>query len=106
MNASVLERAAEPVGWSRGMPATLDRVQVGLTAAVAATCPISIFAAQVLLALAVAVFLARLATGRTALLHTPLDGPILAFVVWTLLSASFSPFPVASHGSAKKLVLF
>ncbi|HET8647518.1 MAG TPA: O-antigen ligase family protein, partial [Vicinamibacteria bacterium] len=35
-----------------------------------------------------------------------LDGPILAFVVWTLLSASFSPEPVVSHQSAKKLLLF
>jgi O-antigen ligase len=38
--------------------------------------------------------------------RTPLDGPILAFCVWTLLSASFSPSPLASHEEAKKLLLF
>jgi O-antigen ligase len=85
---------------------SLQRVQLGLTAAIAATCLVSIFAAQVLLALGVAVYAARLATGRARLERLPLDGPILAFSVWTLLSASFSPDPLASHEAAKKLVLF
>jgi O-antigen ligase len=85
---------------------SLERVQLGLTAAIAATCIVSIFVAQLLLALAVLVFLARLALKRTRLRRLPLDGAILAFSVWTLLSASFSPDPVASHESAKKLVLF
>jgi O-antigen ligase len=67
---------------------------------------VSIFAAQILLALGALVFLVRLALGRTRLTRTPLDGPILAFVVWTLLSASFSPQPIVSHESAKKLLLF
>jgi O-antigen ligase len=75
-------------------------------AALAATCALSIFAAQVFLALSLAVFAARLAMGKTRLYRTPLDGPILAFCVWTLLSASFSAAPLASHESAKKLVLF
>jgi O-antigen ligase len=75
-------------------------------AAIAATCPVSIFAAQVLLFLAVLVFLARLWAGRARLERSPLDGPILAFSVWTLLSAAFSPDPWTSHESAKKLVLF
>jgi len=76
-------------------------------AALAATCPVSIFAAQGIgLSLAVLVFLVRLARGRTRLERSPLDGPILAFSVWTLLSASFSPDPLTSHDSAKKLVLF
>jgi O-antigen ligase len=75
-------------------------------AAIAATCTVSIFAAQVLLFLAVLVFVARLWSGRARLLRTPLDGPILAFSVWTLLSAAFSPDPLTSHESAKKLVLF
>lgn len=75
-------------------------------AALAVTCPISIFAAQTFLVLATLVFLARLATGRTHLVRNPLDGPILAFSVWTLLSAAFSPDPLISHESAKKLVLF
>jgi hypothetical protein len=85
---------------------TLERVQLGLLAAIAATGIVSIFAAQVLLALAALVFLARLATRRARIQRLALDGPILAFSVWTLLSASFSPDPVASHESAKKLVLF
>jgi O-antigen ligase len=84
----------------------LERVQLGLIAAIAATCIVSIFAAQVLLALAALVFLARVATGRARIQRLALDGPILAFSVWTLLSASFSHDPVASHESAKKLVLF
>jgi len=76
-------------------------------AAIAATCPVSIFAAQAVgLSLAVVVFLLRLWRGRARLERTPLDGPILAFSVWTLLSAAFSPDPLTSHESAKKLVLF
>ena len=88
------------------MSPDLDRLQKGLLAVVAVMCPISIFAAQTALALAVAVFLARLATGRTRLSRSPLDGPILAFSVWTLLSAAFSSDPLISHESARKLVLF
>jgi O-antigen ligase len=76
-------------------------------AGIAATCPVSIFAAQsVGLSLAVLVFLVRLARGRARLERNPLDGPILAFCVWTLLSAAFSPDPLTSHENAKKLVLF
>jgi O-antigen ligase len=85
---------------------SLERAQLGLTAAIAATCLVSIFAAQVCLALALVVYVARLVTGRARLERLPVDGPILAFCVWTLLSASFSPNPVESHDSAKKLVLF
>jgi O-antigen ligase len=85
---------------------TLARLQLGLLAAVAATCSVSIFAAQVLLSLALVVYVARLIVGRTRLERLPLDGPMLAFAVWTLLSASFSPDPVQSYESAKKLVLF
>ena len=42
----------------------LARVQLGLFAAIAAACAVSIFAGQVLLALAAAVFLVRLARGQ------------------------------------------
>ena len=84
----------------------LERLQLGLTAAVAATCLVSIFAAQIALTLAVAVYLARLLKREAHLEATALDAPILAFSIWTLLSASFSQDPVASHESAKKLVLF
>jgi O-antigen ligase len=52
------------------------------------------------------VFGVRLLARRTQLPRLPLDAPILAFVVWTLLSAAFSSDPVWSHESAKKLVLF
>ena len=84
----------------------LERLQLALTAAVAATCLVSIFAAQIALTLAVIVYLVRILQRRTRFEHLALDAPILAFSIWTLLSASFSPDPVASHESAKKLVLF
>jgi O-antigen ligase len=58
------------------------------------------------LVLGLIVFAVRLARGEAVLWRTPLDGPILAFCVWTLLSASFSPAPLASHEEAKKLLLF
>jgi hypothetical protein len=86
--------------------ANLERAQLGLLAVTAATCSVSIFAAQLALALALVVFLVRLLTGRAPLPRTPLDGPILAFSVWTLLSASFSANPLVSHDNAKKLLLF
>jgi O-antigen ligase len=86
--------------------ADLEKVQAALVAGMAATCAVSIFAAQALLAVAVAVYLVRLLRGEVRLSRLPLDGPILAFAVWTLLSASFSLDPLASHESAKKLVLF
>ncbi|HEY7510785.1 MAG TPA: O-antigen ligase family protein [Vicinamibacteria bacterium] len=84
----------------------LRRVQAGLVGAIAATCLLSIFAAQLFLALAALVYLVRIARRQAPLPRLPLDGPILAFAVWTLLSAAFSPDPLLSHGSAKKLVLF
>lgn len=85
---------------------SLERAQLGLMAAIAATCLVSIFATQVFLALALVVYLTRLGLGRARFERLPVDGPFLAFSVWTLLSASFSPEPVVSYDSAKKLVLF
>ena len=58
-----------------------------------------------LLYLALFVLLLRLLLGRASFIRTPLDAPILAFAVWTLLSASFSPDPAASHAYSKKLLL-
>jgi O-antigen ligase len=84
----------------------LDRVQRGLVAAVAATCLVSIFAAETFLALAVTTFLARLVRGSTRLERLPLDGPLLAFSVWSLLSAAFAPDPILAQRSVKQLVLF
>jgi len=84
----------------------LERAQLALVAAVAATCSVSIFAAQLLTALAAAVFALRLARREVSLPRLPLDGPTLAFCVWTLLSAAFSQAPLVSQATAKKLVLF
>jgi O-antigen ligase len=66
---------------------------------------VSIFASGILLYLALGVLLVRLLLGRTPPLRTRLDGPILAFAVFTLLSASFSSDPAASHVYSKKLFL-
>jgi O-antigen ligase len=85
---------------------TLERAQLGLLAALAATIPVSIFASQVLLALSVAVLAARITAGRARLVRTPLDTPLLALVVWTLLAACFAQDPVRSHEYSKKLLLY
>lgn len=85
----------------------LDRAQDALVAALAATSMLSVFAAQVCFGLAVLVWVPRLLMRRTRLRRMSLDGPILAFIVWTLLSASFSPDPGESFRTGgKKLVLF
>jgi len=67
---------------------------------------VSIFAAQLLLALAGIVFAARLLKRQARIPTLALGAPLLAFAVWTLLSASFSPDPIASQQNARKLVLF
>ena len=85
---------------------TLERARLGLLAALAATIPVSIFASQILLALSLVVLLARLFRRRTSLPRTPLDGPLLALVVWTLLAASFATEPAVAHEESKKLLLF
>jgi O-antigen ligase len=85
---------------------SLERLQAVLLAGVAATCLVSIFAAQLCLVLAAGVYVFRLATGDAKFERLPVDTPILAFSIWSLLAASFSPNPVASHDSSKKLVLF
>ena len=66
----------------------------------------SIFAAEALLALSVVVLAARLVGRETRLVRTAVDTPLLAYTVWTLLSASFAAEPAVSHEDAKKLVLF
>ncbi len=83
----------------------LERLQLAAVAATAASCTLSIFAAQVCFTVALAVFFARWALGQTTPPRLAVGGFLLAFSVWTLLSASFSSDPVASHESAKKLVL-
>jgi O-antigen ligase len=84
----------------------LERAQLGLLAALAATIPVSIFASEAVLALSLAVLAARLATGRAHVLRTPLDTPLVALVVWTLLAASFAQDPARSHENSKKLLLY
>lgn len=84
----------------------LERAQLGLLAALAATIPLSIFASEGLLALALPVLAVRLLRRETRLVRTRLDTPLLAFAVWTLLAASFAEDPPRSHEDAKKLVLF
>jgi len=84
----------------------LERAQLALLAAIAATCFVSIFAAQLLLALAVLVFATRLLKRQAHIPSLAVGAPLLAFSVWTLLSASFSPDPISSQQSARKLVLF
>jgi O-antigen ligase len=76
-------------------------------AGVAATCLVSIFASQgILFSAALLVQVARVLTGRARFMRLSVDAPILAFCVWTLLSASFSRNPLESFEDAKKLVLF
>jgi O-antigen ligase len=83
----------------------LRRLQLGLFGAFAASAFASIFASGTLLYVALAVLLVRLLLGRTPVVRTPLDAPILAFAVWTLLSASFSLDSGASLQYSKKLLL-
>ena len=84
----------------------LERAQLGLLAALAATIPVSIFASEAILALSLVVLAARLVAGRAHLLRTSLDTPLVALVVWTLLAASFAQDPARSHEDAKKLLLY
>ncbi|MFI5007702.1 MAG: O-antigen ligase family protein [Solirubrobacterales bacterium] len=84
----------------------LERAQLAIVAALAAAAFVSIFATQLLLGVGILVLFARILGGRVRFPRTPLDGPTLAFCLWTLLSASFSTNPGHSHDSAKKLVLF
>jgi len=84
----------------------LERVQLGLLAALAATIPVSIFASEAILALSLVVLAARLAAGRAHVLRTSLDTPLVALVVWTLLAASFAQDPARSHEDSKKLLLY
>jgi O-antigen ligase len=83
----------------------LQRAQLALAAALAATVPVSIFASEILLALSALVLIARLVRRQARLPRTAADTPLLAFAVWSLLSASFAASPARSHEDAKKLLL-
>jgi O-antigen ligase len=84
----------------------LERTQLGVLAALAATIPVSIFAAELALAIGVLVFAWRLGRGQARLEPTDLDAPLLAYGVWTLLAASFAVDPAAAHEDAKELLIF
>ena len=86
--------------------APLLRAQVALLAATAASATVSVFAAQVGLALIGVVHLARTIRRETRGFALPIDAAVGAFAIWTFLSAAFAPSPIAAHESAKKLVLF
>jgi O-antigen ligase len=84
----------------------LERAQLGLLAALAATVSVSVFAAETAFVLGLLVFGVRLVTRETRIEPTPLDAPLLAYAVWTLLSASFAADPGVAHEDAKELLLF
>jgi O-antigen ligase len=84
----------------------LRRAQTALLAAVAVTAPMSVFASELLLALSIVLLLVRVARRELRLRRTPVDTPLAAFAVWTLLSACFAALPAVAHESAKKLLLF
>lgn len=79
---------------------------MALLAATAASATVSVFAAQVGLALVGLVHLARTIRRETRGFSLPVDAAVGAFAIWTFLSAAFAASPIAAHESAKKLVLF
>ena len=83
----------------------LQRLQLWLLAGVAATAPVSVFASEILLALAAVAFVWRLSRRLTRLPATTVDTPLVAFAVWSLLSACFAASPAVSHADSKKLLL-
>ena len=85
---------------------SLLRAQVALLAATAATATVSVFAAQVGLALVGLIHLVRTVRRETRGFALPIDAAVGAFAIWTFMSAAFAPSPIAATESAKKLVLF
>jgi len=86
--------------------APLLRAQVALLAATAACATVSVFAAQVGLALVGLIHFVRTIRRETRGFALPIDAAVGAFAIWTFMSSAFAPSPIASHESAKKLVLF
>lgn len=84
----------------------LERTQQGFLAALAATIPVSIFAAELALVLGALLLGLRLVRGETRFEATPLDAPLLAYGVWTVLSASFAAEPAVALEDSKELLLF
>jgi O-antigen ligase len=86
--------------------APLLRAQVTLLAVTAASATVSVFAAQVGLALVFLIHAVRTVRRETRGFALPIDAAVGAFAIWTFMSAAFAPSPIAAHESAKKLVLF
>jgi len=85
---------------------SLLRAQVALLAVTAASATVSVFAAQVGLALVGLIHIVRTVRRETRGFALPIDAAVGAFAIWTFMSAAFAPSPIAATESAKKLVLF
>ena len=93
-------------GYADTLMASLLRAQVALLAAAAASATVSVFAAQVGLALVGLIHLVRTVRRETRGFALPIDAAVGSFAIWTFMSAAFAPSPIAATESAKKLVLF
>ena len=82
--------------------------QIGLFAlfGVAGAVLFSIAGAQILLALAIACWVALLVTRRERVATPSFFWPLVAYAGWSLVSMAFSPDPRASLSETKQLVLF
>jgi O-antigen ligase len=89
------------------LPAERARhLEVALLAATAAAATVSIFAAQVGLALAGAIHAVRTIRRETRGFSLPADASVAAFTIWTLLSSAFASSPLSAQENGKKIVLF
>jgi len=79
---------------------------VALLAATAASATVSVFAAQLGLAMVGLLHVVRTVRRETRGFALPIDAAVGAFAIWTFMSAAFAPSPIAATESAKKLVLF
>ena len=87
-------------------PDPLERVGAIAMFGVAGALQFSIAAAQILLGIAVVVWLAMLATGRTRFAAPRFFWPLLAYAAITLIAAAFSSDPAASFFDSRQLALF
>lgn len=79
---------------------------MALLAATAASATVSVFAAQLGLAMVGLLHVVRTVRRETRGFALPIDAAVGAFAIWTFMSAAFAPSPIAATESAKKLVLF
>ena len=97
-------RDAQRSGRQRRSPR--ERVGWWALVGVVASLQLSIAAAQICLAMAVAAWLARVASTAGALVVPAIAWPLVAYALWTLLSAGVSRDPSISVPDTKQLVLF